>query len=167
MEPTTFQIITMGIAGFAAILSMISIIKSSNARREIKEALKSINFTEKQTESIKTKQYFEDKMIAIRNRLPYDVNQPNWMPSGQYKKVVKDYWYFVKEEYEICIKGNKILKDMWDESYSERVKHGIAMPGFCAELEQLVQDQNTHLTTEPFFSEIKKLYKEVKNKDLG
>ncbi len=167
MAEILIKYIPITISSLAIILSIISIYKSSKARKKIKDALHTIHFTNEEFKILQTRQYFEDTMISIRNSLPYDVNEPTWMPNEPQKKIVKKYWYFVKEEYEICLEGGEKLNRLWLDVYTPRIKHAINMPGFISVLKELINQGNSALISEPFFTELNKIYIEEKGSELA
>jgi hypothetical protein len=117
---------------------------------------------------------FQTQFRIIQGRFPVEVNMEDetgariWKPDKSDKEIIRNierYWLFVADEWFLCNIQDKRLKPLWDDLYRYGIAGALKIPGFKIGIDNLMCKKNLTMFNcrEAFFSEIKRIDKEINN----
>jgi hypothetical protein len=111
---------------------------------------------------------FQLSMRELQRQLPAAVNDDNWDPNDNEKRIITLYWYLVFDEWFTCTGEDPDLNSLWDRYYYHGVKSALRIPAFENGITKLFSGDSTFLGMGREFSKvIKEIQWEVNGRDLG
>lgn len=80
---------------------------------------------------------FQTNIRNLQKQLPLTVNDENYSPSDEDKRIITLFWYSVFDEWFICKKEHNIYSDLWDNIYSKGIKSAFKNKAFKKRIEEM------------------------------
>ena len=141
--------------------------------RATKAAQHSVNLLKEQLDNnrlamkVDVHSRFQNQIRDIQKKFPIEVNNPDWQPNSEERRLITLYWYIVFDEWFTCTQGGPELETLWSKHYVHGVKSALRMPSFKQVIERMFDAESTFLGMgREFKAVINNLCYEVHGRDL-
>ncbi|TAF76453.1 MAG: hypothetical protein EAZ53_04160 [Bacteroidetes bacterium] len=139
---TTDKIIELTIISVSSLCAVISVIYAYKMTLISKQSseLSYKAFEENRNERKLNLHYqFQTTIRELQKQLPATVNDKNYNPTIEEKRIISLYWYCIFDEWYICKKQSEFYSDLWDKIYVKGLDSAFKIDAFKNRIEEMFE----------------------------
>lgn len=80
---------------------------------------------------------FQTTIRELQKQLPANVNDKDYVPTVEEKRIISLYWYCIFDEWYICKKQSEFYADLWDKIYVKGLDSAFKIEAFRVRIEEM------------------------------
>ncbi len=139
MDFKLIELITVAVSSVCAVISVVYAYKMTIISQKNTELSKKAFDDNRNERKLNLHNQFQSAIRDIQEKLPATVNDKNYTPTTEEKRIISMYWYAIFDEWYICKKQSEFYSDLWDGFYVKGLESAFKIDAFKNRIEEMFE----------------------------